>query len=60
MVTIPSKVAKRWAKAGVVAVYWELNGDTLVATPQVMIERHYHDARTTPQEVANAGHNDKS
>lgn len=60
MVTVPAPVARRWLKAGAVAVAWELDGDTLRATPQVFVEHRYHDIRVPLKEVANAGHNDKS
>lgn len=55
MVTIPAPIARRWAKAGVVAIVWELQGDSLLATPQVFVERHYRPVKIPLQEVPHAG-----
>ncbi len=60
MVTIPAPIARRWAKAGAVAVLWELEGNTLRATPQAISDHHYRPARLTLEEDANGTPHDKS
>lgn len=59
MVTVPAKIARRWAKAGVVAVVLELQGDGLLVTPQVLVDRHYRSVQIPLEEAAHAGREPK-
>lgn len=58
MVTVPAQVARKWKKAGAVAILWELDGEVLRATPQTIVEHHYHLVRVPLEEEpdANSGH----
>ncbi len=60
MVTIPAIIVRRWTKAGVVAVNMELDGDSLVLTPQVLQNRRYTGVKFTPKEGAHGNPDDQS